>query len=202
MKAYKIFSVIVLVTLTTLCFSQSIQDFYYEYTYDASGNRIKRAVFEIPDMQQQIHQGDTIIEHPELEPEAEIAMIDNNDEHNTDTDLYGNNELLANNEFQHLNNDNTNTETDEQAGLNTKIGKHNIMVFPNPVREVLRIEIEGLSGSENAYWQLVDMQGRTIETKTITNYAEDVVFSNIQPGTYLLMVYIDNKKQEFKIIRH
>lgn len=183
---------------TNVFFAQNSEDFYYEYTYDDSGNRIKRAVFEIPDIQQQEFSEDST-DNPLVE---EITMSDEFSDHNNndDTFFYANNELSDIYEFE----DNVikNEDTENQLGIETKIGKHMLSVYPNPVREILRIEFDGLIEGENAYWQLVDMQGRTLKTQAITKHTEYVMFSNIQPGTYLLVVFIGNDKQEFKIIRH
>jgi len=199
MNPQKHILLLILLIFTSTCFAQINEDFYYEYTYDASGNRIKRAVFEIPDVQQQVVSGDTIDDTVE----EEIAMVDffdDNINNNGDTFFYNTNELSEMTILQ--NHENKIEETEQQANVETKIGEFSLTVYPNPVREVLRIEIDGLFNNENAYWQLVDMQGRTIKTQTINKHTDYVMFSNIQPGTYLLVFIIGDERQEFKIIRH
>lgn len=155
-------------------------------------------MFEIPHIQQLIVNGDT--SNNPIEEEITMFDIFDDNTNNDDTFFYADNELSDINELQ--DHENKIEETEQQASLETKIGEYSLTVYPNPVREVLRIEIEGLIDSEKTYWQLVDMQGRILKTQAITKHTEYVMFSNIQPGTYLLLFIIDNKKQEFKIIRH
>ncbi len=157
-------TILIVLLLFTFCAYTQFNDFVsFEYSYDNAGNRIKRAVIEMPKKEQLLAEIDSTLKDNEI----------------MDDDI-----LASNN------------------GLKNNIDEIEISVYPNPVRELLRIDIIGLNGSENINSQLIDLQGKVVRKERIKVSSNVICFSDIQPGTYFLQIFIDNKYQEYKIIRH
>ncbi len=85
-----------------------------------------------------------------------------------------------------------------------KIKTPGITVFPNPVKDKLKVEINRVN-LENITLVLCDMHGRTLAQKTVygvSNMAE-ISFMQCLPGIYLLRAYDANKKliNTFKVTK-
>lgn len=75
-------------------------------------------------------------------------------------------------------------------------------VFPNPTAENLILHIGDFKSEELTY-QLLDMQGKTINSGIITSNQTEVEMIDLPSSTYFIKVVQDNKQvQTFKIIKH
>ena len=74
------------------------------------------------------------------------------------------------------------------------IEKDNISVYPNPVIDILNIEIKDITKTE-----IYDIEGRNIQTIYNSNTLN---FGNYQKGIYLIKIYSNNKIQIQKIIKN
>jgi hypothetical protein len=86
---------------------------------------------------------------------------------------------------------------DNFANINLKM-----MVYPNPTHGDVMLEISGLS-FENLTFQLIDLQGRSIEIRKIVSENEIIKMGSLQSATYFLKVSNNNKEvKTFKIIKN
>ena len=73
--------------------------------------------------------------------------------------------------------------------------------YPNPTQGDLTLEITDLK-LENLTFQLIDLQGRSIENRKIANTNETIKMENLPSATYFLKVTNNNKEvKSFKIIK-
>ena len=74
--------------------------------------------------------------------------------------------------------------------------------YPNPTQGDLTLEITDLK-LENLTFQLIDLQGRSIENRKIANTNETIKMENLPSDTYFLKVTNNNKEvKSFKIIKN
>ncbi len=74
--------------------------------------------------------------------------------------------------------------------------------YPNPTQGDLTLEITDLK-LENLTFQLIDLQGRSIENRKIANTNETIKMENLPSATYFLKVTNNNKEvKSFKIIKN
>ncbi|MCK9399659.1 MAG: T9SS type A sorting domain-containing protein [Bacteroidales bacterium] len=63
-----------------------------------------------------------------------------------------------------------------------------ISVFPNPTREVLNIEIGGISGEFEADIYIHDINGQKLISKYITTAKTSIEIKDLRPGVYILQI--------------
>ena len=74
--------------------------------------------------------------------------------------------------------------------------------YPNPTQGDLTLEITDLK-LENLTFQLIDLQGRSIENRKIANTNETIKMENLPSATYFLKVTNKNKEvKSYKIIKN
>jgi hypothetical protein len=79
--------------------------------------------------------------------------------------------------------------------------KENLLVFPNPIAEQLKIRIS-LSGVSE--WELVDLQGRAWQNRRWlngSNYEETINTESLPAGSYIFRVKISDKWFDKKIVK-
>lgn len=75
-------------------------------------------------------------------------------------------------------------------------------VYPNPTSDFLTLKIENYDNKSLSY-QLIDVNGKLLESKKVTDIETTVSMANLLPYIYFLKV-IDNHKEirTFKIIKY
>ncbi|MDR2009872.1 MAG: T9SS type A sorting domain-containing protein [Bacteroidales bacterium] len=178
MKTIKIFfSFIFLIIIHLSSYSQQIS---VEYFYDAIGNRTSRTVFLLK--KQALPEGDSI----NIETIGEIIA-----EYTDPADD-------IENIFQET--DETETEVKKES-VEIISDELIINIYPNPVKEILHFEIEGINNSENINYEISDINGRITEKRLLQSSASEINFTNSPPGMYFLRVYINNEFYDYKIIK-
>lgn len=77
-----------------------------------------------------------------------------------------------------------------------------ITTYPNPVTEMLVLEIKNYA-SESLNYIFYDLQGKAIDSKNITSAYTQINVSEIPSATYLLIIYNNNSiVQQFKVIKN
>jgi len=75
------------------------------------------------------------------------------------------------------------------------------LVYPNPVSEYVKLEVENYK-IENLSYQLYDVNGKLLVTSKIENSETSITMSSLASGTYLLDVFQSNTNiKTFKIIK-
>ncbi|HTF21297.1 MAG TPA: T9SS type A sorting domain-containing protein [Chryseolinea sp.] len=89
------------------------------------------------------------------------------------------------------------TELEEAKGINLTVS-----TYPNPTTDYLTLSIDNFEASKLSY-QLLDINGRLLETKKIDGNQTIIVTSNLMPAMYFLKVTESNGKvKTFKIIKN
>lgn len=77
-----------------------------------------------------------------------------------------------------------------------------LTAFPNPTIKDLTLTVAGFS-NEKLNYQLLDMHGKTLESKAITAKETQISMSNLSPATYFIQIDLEGKKiQAFKIVKN
>ena len=85
--------------------------------------------------------------------------------------------------------------------LQPKSKRINIQAYPNPTTNCLKLTVDSLESSKLSF-QLLDINGKLIDSKKIINNIEFIYLGNLPSAIYFLKVNIDNKEVEvFKIIK-
>ena len=80
-----------------------------------------------------------------------------------------------------------------------------ISAFPNPTSDFLNLRVDASSALNIRLvsYQLLDMNGKLLETKKFTGYQASIAMSNLVPATYFLKVIEGSKEvKTFKIIKN
>lgn len=81
-----------------------------------------------------------------------------------------------------------------------KIGEFNISIFPNPTQGNLQVHIDGLN-AQNSSILVYDLNGREIFSVNELK-SENLIDITRQPsGTYIMIINIDDKRSQWKIMK-
>ncbi len=113
-------------------------------------------------------------------------------------------EFLAEEHYLHeiIESASENSGNDRVLKYETGIADYNIAVYPNPVEDILIINISGTEKIKNANIQLICISGKIMYNEIIHDNNKILDFGNIPVGTYILKIFINNKPSEFKIVRN
>lgn len=87
-------------------------------------------------------------------------------------------------------------------GINESAFSFDLSVFPNPTTDVLNLTIKNFNG-ENLSYQLVDFNGKLIQSEAIKNEQTAIKLSDLPSAGYFIhLIESDQKIQSFKIIKN
>lgn len=91
-------------------------------------------------------------------------------------------------------------EISATTDINESAVKFDISIYPNPTANFLTLKIEN---TDNLSYQLFDINGKLIESKTVSNNSSNISLENQPPSTYFLKVTQDNLLiKTFKITKN
>lgn len=83
----------------------------------------------------------------------------------------------------------------------TSVSEKNILLYPNPVRDYLKIDF-GKENFQNSKYALFDSQGKMIKTGNLTQQKTELNMATLPSSVYLIQIFQDNKNiKVFKIIK-
>ncbi len=99
-----------------------------------------------------------------------------------------------------------NEETDEETLAQEKVysdvlNRANILIYPNPTKGLLRIEISGNAESKPVNLQVYDMNGKILLQESNVVSSVTLNLSSQPAGIYMLRLTSDTEKKEWKIIK-
>ncbi len=76
-----------------------------------------------------------------------------------------------------------------------------IIVYPNPAKEILKIQFSGFEITNDINLKLYDINGKLITNKNTKDYSTQIDLSGKPAGTYLLFIVSGKSKKEFTVIK-
>jgi hypothetical protein len=91
-------------------------------------------------------------------------------------------------------------EISTTLGVNETTINLELSIYPNPTKDLLTLKVEKI---ENLHYQLIDMQGKLIESKTVRSNSSNISLENQPTATYFLKVTKNNHLiKTFKVIKN
>ncbi len=75
-----------------------------------------------------------------------------------------------------------------------------VLLYPNPVDDILNVNIKALKGDKISY-NLMDMSGKLISMKEEKNSTFKINMVNLLSGVYILVIQDETSKKSYKIIK-
>ncbi len=82
-----------------------------------------------------------------------------------------------------------------------QVGEKEILIYPNPVRSHLTIEINGYEEGINAGFYVIDQGGRQIINQNRATQSTTLDLSEFPPGVYFLLIKVGNERSKWTIIK-
>jgi hypothetical protein len=92
-------------------------------------------------------------------------------------------------------------ETQEMTTIPDLIAKKAILIYPNPTKGVLSVEIKEYTDGLQAEFRLTDLSGKTIAGSKVTGGYQSFDLSRQPAGVYLLQIRIDGESAVWKIVK-
>ena len=85
--------------------------------------------------------------------------------------------------------------------ITDKIGETSILIFPNPARSLVTVEIQGLENNRGDMITLYDQSGRLVLTLTNLTWSNNLDMSALQTGIYFMVIKLKNNTTKWSIIK-
>jgi hypothetical protein len=145
-----------------------------EYNYDAAGNRILRKVVILPTPPQFA---------PPAPPDSTFVTRDNRDE------------LLSQKSLQSSN------FADIPEYYTETIYQTEIKIYPNPTTEKVTLEISGWENLQTGVFKLYSLTGQLLQEQPVHSLTTIISLANLPKGAYILNVQINDRIEDWKIIK-
>jgi hypothetical protein len=89
----------------------------------------------------------------------------------------------------------------EITSLTDLIAEKSIVIYPNPTKGNLTVEIKDFTDKLEAEFQLTDLSGRVIANRKATAASQTFDLSNRAAGIYLLLIRINGESVVWRIIK-
>lgn len=97
--------------------------------------------------------------------------------------------------------DQTRQDKSGQESINELIETFSITIYPNPTHENLTISTQSASNNPFTELMLYDTQGKLLYKDKNNNNTNTINMSMYDKGIYLLIIMIEGKRKEFKVIK-
>ena len=92
-------------------------------------------------------------------------------------------------------------EMQSLTALSDRIAEKSVVIYPNPTKGMLSVEIKDYTESLKAEFRLMDMSGRTIIEQKAVGNNQTFDLSRQVAGIYLLQIRINGESAVWKIIK-
>jgi hypothetical protein len=82
-----------------------------------------------------------------------------------------------------------------------KIAQVEIKIYPNPTTEKITLEIPGWEGLQTGNFKLFSLTGQLLQEQPVHSATTSVSLAGLPKGTYILKVYINNRTEDWKVIK-
>jgi hypothetical protein len=156
--------------------SQVLFQLNRQYEYDAAGNRIVRKVITV--------------KPPDLAPSAPIDSLQ----------VTGDELQVTGDELQ-VTSDELHELKSEQFYVE-KIAQIEIKIYPNPTTEKITLDIAGWETLQTGVFTLYSMTGQLLQENVVYSMSTEVSLAGLARGTYILKVQINDRVEDWKIIKN
>jgi len=159
------------------CMAQSGLAFSYEY--DAAGNRMLRKV---------------IILDPQFAPPPppENPTLAENPVETEEQSVSPTSQLSPYPE----------TPEDHPQYFIEKIAQVELKIYPNPTTEKITLEIAGWQDLQTGVFKLYSLTGQLLQEQPVYSVTTTISLAGLAKGTYILKVYINDRTEDWKVIKH
>ncbi|MDP4272681.1 MAG: T9SS type A sorting domain-containing protein [Bacteroidota bacterium] len=95
----------------------------------------------------------------------------------------------------------TDTSNTKKQMFEEKLGQQKILIYPNPTKGNLTVEIQGYDKEKNSALYLFNISGKILISQKTVNSNMSLDLSNYQAGDYILKIILGNKISTWKIIK-
>jgi YD repeat-containing protein len=92
-------------------------------------------------------------------------------------------------------------EANSTGSFSDQIGEHAVLIYPNPVKSELLIEIQGLEETTYAEISLFDQGGRLVLTRDKIISSNTINLSHLAAGTYVMIIRLGSDKTKWTIVK-
>ena len=89
----------------------------------------------------------------------------------------------------------------QETVYSDKLGQSSILIYPNPTKGILKVEITHTAEERPFTLQMYDMGGRALINEPNITSSLDMDLSSQPAGTYLLKIVSENGERTWKIIK-
>ena len=90
---------------------------------------------------------------------------------------------------------------DENSIFEDKIGESSIMIYPNPTKGRLRVDIRRESPIENGFLEIISNTGKNVFKTSTISESNQIDLSNQPHGIYVMRINVDGEITTWKIIK-
>jgi hypothetical protein len=149
-----------------------------EYAYDAAGNRTSRKVIDMnlapPAPQDSLNVTSDNVTRDELQVASDELQV-------TSYELQ---------ELQHA------------LCYTENVALVEIKIYPNPTTEKITLEISGWETLQTGVFKLYSMTGQLLQEHPVHSVATEVSLAGLASGTYILKVQINDRIEDWKVIKN
>jgi hypothetical protein len=82
-----------------------------------------------------------------------------------------------------------------------KIARVEIKIYPNPTTEKITLEIPAWENLQTGNFKLFSLTGQLLQSQPVYSATTIVSLAGLPKGTYILKVHINNRTEDWKIIK-
>jgi len=83
-----------------------------------------------------------------------------------------------------------------------KIAQVELKIYPNPTTEKIILEIPGWQDLQTGVFKLYSLTGQLLQEQPVHSVNTTISLAGLAKGTYILKVYINDRTEDWKVIKH
>jgi len=83
-----------------------------------------------------------------------------------------------------------------------KLAQVEMKIYPNPATEKITLEISNFEKLQTGVFKLYNLNGQLLQECPVHSVSTEVSLSGLASGTYILKVFMNDKTEEWKIIKN
>ena len=83
-----------------------------------------------------------------------------------------------------------------------KIAQTQIKIYPNPATEKITMQIAGWEDLQTGNFKLFSLNGKLLQEHPVRSETTTISLSTLPKGAYILKVQINNRSEEWKVIKN